>query len=422
MSGRSSSVFLALMVLVTLGPAPAAAQGTERLYQEACDGGDLTACNVFGLMYETGQGVPHDLLRAAALYQRACEGGELIGCTNVGLLYVTGVGLAQDSARAAGFFRIACEGGDELGCGLMRALAESTSTPVERYDKAGRVGDAGTNRALSDAIVELPELGIRMISDTEGRFVLADVPAGRHTVRAERLGYEQLVGTVEIPGNPEFVMLMTPTDVDPAAAGQIVGQVVDENGRGLQSVEVVVVGQERARALSNRQGRFTLRDVEPGPAAVRFALIGRAPRTVALVVQPGRTAEVSATMTIEPIELEPIEVSIRSLTLERAGFYDRARRGWGRHFTPGDLERIQPTYVSDIFRGVPGVRVSRVLDRDWGYVTRVISARSSSFLRGPCVLPLYLDGMQVFGDDIEIINAGAIAAAEVYVGAGTPMQ
>ncbi|HUP52844.1 MAG TPA: carboxypeptidase regulatory-like domain-containing protein, partial [Longimicrobiales bacterium] len=296
-------------------------------------------------------------------------------------------------------------------------------TPVERYDKAGRVGDAGTNRALSDAMVELPELGIRMISDTEGRFVLADVPAGRHTVRAERLGYEQLVGTVEIPGNPEFVMLMTPTDVDPAAAGQIVGQVVDESGRGLQSVEVVVVGQERARTLSNQQGRFTLRDVEPGPAAVRFALIGHAPRTVAFVVQPGRTAEVSATMAIEPLELEPIEVSIRSLALVREGFYDRARRGWGTHFSPGDLERIQPTYVSDIFQGrVPGVRVSRVRDRDWGYVTRLISARSSSFLRGPCFLPVYLDGVQVFGNDIEIINAGVIAAAEVYVGAGTPIQ
>ncbi len=71
MSGRSSSIFLFLLALATLGPAPAAPQSTERLHQEACDRGDLTACNVFGLMYETGARVPRNLGRAAALYQRA---------------------------------------------------------------------------------------------------------------------------------------------------------------------------------------------------------------------------------------------------------------------------------------------------------------------------------------------------------------
>jgi hypothetical protein len=409
-----------LMALSTLWPASAAAQPTERLYQEACDGGDVTACNVFGLMLETGQGVPPDLARAATFYRRACEGGELVGCTNVGLLHSAGT--AQDTARAAGFFRIACEGGEQLGCTLLQALEDvARAVPTERYDKLGRIGDIATNRPLADAVVDLPGLGVRAISDAEGRFVLTGLPAGRHAIRAERLGYDQLVGVVEVPGNPDFVMLMTLTDVvDPSAAGQVVGRVLEPGERGLSDVEVSVLGQERARTLSNQQGRFTIRDVEPGLVVVRFVRIGYAPRTATLVVQPGRTAEVSAAMAVQPIELEPVEVTIRSLDLERAGFYDRASRGFGTHFAPGDLERMQPVLVSDALRGrVPGVTV---VQRVIGGESYLVGRRGRSFTLGDCVLPVWIDGVRSFDNDIDQISAGSIAAVEVYQGPGTPPQ
>jgi hypothetical protein len=421
-SVRSTSTFLVLSALAAFGPAPAATQATERLYQEACDGGDLTACNVFGLMYETGQGVPQDLARAPALYQRACEGGELVGCTNVGLLHAATMGTPRDTTRAAGFFRIACEGGEQLGCNLLRALEDvSRVVPAQRFEKAGRVGDVADNRPLSGAVVELPELGVRSVSDAGGRFLLAGVPAGRYTVRAERLGYDPLVGTVEIPGNPDFVMLMTPAEVvDPFAAGQLVGRVMEGGDRGLSSVDISVVGQERARTLSNQQGRFTLRDVEPGLLVVRFSRLGYAPRTATLVVQPGRTAEVSVTMAVQPIELEPVEVTIRSLDLERSGFYDRAARGFGTRFTPGDLERMQPVLLSDALRGrVPGVRVVQSI---FGGQSYLVGRRSGSFRLGDCVLPVWIDGVRSFDTDIDQISPGSIAAVEVYQGPGTPPQ
>lgn len=418
MNGRSISI--SLVTLALLHAAPALAQGTERLYQDACDGGDFTACNVFGLMSETGQGVPRDPARAATLYRRACEGGEVLGCANLGLLHVQGTGIPRDTAQAVGFFRVACEGGEALGCGLLRALeAELAAVPETRHDKLGRVGDAGTSRPLPDALVELPGLGIQVLSDADGRFTLTGIPAGTHAIRAERLGYEELVGTVEIPGDPRFVMLMTPDEVaDPGAPGQIVGQVLESAERGLSNVDVAVVDQERARTLSNQQGRFTIRDVEPGLVVVRFARLGYAPRSATLVVQPGRTAEVAATMAVQPIELAPVEVSIRSRDLEREGFYDRAVRGWGTHFTPGEIERRQPTTVSDLFWGVPGIRLSPLPEGGYALVTR----RSSSFTRGSCYLTIYLDGVQLFEFDVDRIPAQSIMAAEVYTGVGTPIQ
>ena len=417
---------LSLVASILFGlPTPVSAQATERLYQEACDGGDMVACNVFGLMLETGEGVDRDIERAASFYQRACEGGELVGCTNVGLLYVAGAGVPQDTASAGGFFRIACEGGEQLGCTLLRSL-EDVSRPVamERHEKAGRVGDALSGRPLSEAVVELPEIGQRDVSDSDGRILFRGVPTGVHAVRVERLAYEPLFGTVEVPGRPDFLMLMTPAEAtDPRASGQVVGRVFETGERALSNVDVSVIGQERANTLSNAQGRFTIRDVQPGLVRVRFARLGYAPRTATLVVQPGRTAEILATMAVEPIELEPVEVTVRSLDLERDGFYARAARGWGTHFTPGDLERIRPIEVSDLFRGrVPGISVVRVRDPSWGYVTRIVSRRGSSFTRGPCVLAVYLDGAPMMDADIDFLPADALAAAEVYHGPGTPLQ
>jgi hypothetical protein len=282
------------------------------------------------------------------------------------------------------------------------------------------VGDVADNRPLSGAVVELLELGVRSVSDADGRLLLAGVPAGRYAVRAERLGYETLVGTLEVPGNRDFVMLMTPAEVvDAFAAGQLVGRVVEGGDRGLPSVEISVVGQERARTLSNQQGRFTLRDVEPGLLVVRFSLLSYAPRTATLVVQPGRTAEVSVTMAVQPIELEPVEVTIRSLELERSGFYDRAARGFGTRFTPGDLERMQPVLLSDALRGrVPGVRVVQSVIGGQSYLV----GRGRSFTRGDCVLPVWIDGVRSFDTDIDQISPGSIAAVEVYQGPGTPPQ
>ena len=71
--------FVLVFALLGLWPGAGTSQTTERLYQQACDGGDMTACNVFGLMNETGQGIAQDLPRAVDLYQRACEP---LGSTN----------------------------------------------------------------------------------------------------------------------------------------------------------------------------------------------------------------------------------------------------------------------------------------------------------------------------------------------------
>ncbi len=328
--------------------------------------------------------------------------------------------MARDLAYATGLYRTACEGGDQVGCLLREGVGQVGAPTEARHSKYGRVGDAETRAVLGETLVELPDLEVRAISNAEGRFVLGGLPAGLHRLRAERVGYEPIESQLVVPGNMEFFVLLTPAEaVDSQARGQVVGQVREEFDQGLANVDVVVLGQEQARTLSNPEGRFTLRDVLPGPAVIRFARLGYAPRTATVVVQPERTVELDASMSVQPIALEAIEVSVRSRTLEQNGFYERSDAGRGTQFTPLDIARSNPIVLSDALRGrVPGVTV----EQDASLATRLVSRRGVGIGQGPCAMPVFIDGVPGMAEDVDLFPVEAIEAVEVYQGVDVPVQ
>jgi hypothetical protein len=415
----SRRVLLASLVLA-LAPGPGAAQSTEELYQAACDAGDLFVCNLFGIMYESGDGIEQNPERAAELYGRACEGGELRGCTNLASMYEEGSGIAVDIPHALGLYRVACEGGEQLGCDRLADFGPTAEFVTgATFSRSGRIGEAETGRPLPEAVIEVGGSSVRAISDEEGRFELTGLPPGRHFVQATRLGYDPAIGEIDVPATSEFVFLLTPAVGDTRAPGRVEGRVVDSADRGLPGVEIIVPEEEGLRTITNQQGRFTLRDVDPGLTEVRFAHLGYAPRTAAVVVQPGRTVELLTTLVEQPIELEAIQVTVRSRYLEQNGFYNRRDVGRGVHFTPYDIERIDPIEISDLLRErVPGIRIQY----GQGGEARVVSRRSITPTLGPCVLPVYIDGVRAFDQDLDRYPPEQIEAMEIYPGIGTPIE
>jgi len=376
-------VLTALLFLPQLGEA----QLAERLYGEACEDGDLSACTVFGLMSELGQGVPQDLPRARALYRRACEGNE------------------------------------QLACDLLAALADADAvdSAERRYFKRGRVADATTTTALSNALVEVPALDIRAVTDAQGLVSLGRLPEGLYQVRAERLGYATLVSELQVPGGSQFMIMLERDEAEnPDAPGRIEGQVTDGGNGEITDVDINVLGQERVRALSNQRGYFALTNVEPGLVQVRFTRLGYAPRTATLVVQPGRTSEITAAMAVDAIELAEIEVTVRSQFLERNGFYDRARQGQGDQLTRQDLDRIDPFEISEVLRRLPGVRLQESLLP--GQASVAVNPRVRTQASGDCALEVYIDGARTFSTDLNQIPPDWLDAMEVYVGAEAPVQ
>ncbi len=432
MRERTATPLAGILLLFALATPGASAQDTVLLYEEACDGGDFIACNVFGLMLETGEGVPTDLARAARLYQRACEGGELIGCTNIGLLHMTGLGVPVDTALATGLFQVACEGGEDLGCNLFRAFEDADVVdPAERFDKTGRVGDAVSGQPLAGALLELVGRGVQAITDRNGSAEFVGLAAGTYRVKAQRLGYQDSEGIIQVPGGPRFLVLMTRDDVaDPGEPGRIVGRVSEGPNNWLSNVEVAVLDQPFAHTLTNRDGRFTMREVEPGLLDVRFSRLGYAPRSVKIVVQPGRTVEVAATMFVEPIELDPIQVTARSSFLERTGFYRRAESGSGTHITAQQIEQLVPQRLSHVLQNrVPGLRIQYGAYGPPPTDTVPFSGPASSAVARPmsrrsnCALTVYVDGRQEMMEvDLDHWLPEELEAIEVYTGIDTPAE
>jgi hypothetical protein len=214
-----------------------------------------------------------------------------------------------------------------------------------------------------------------------------------------------------------------------------------EGGRefGVSDVDITILTSPPVSIVSDPQGRFSLSDVETGLVEVRFERLGYATRRVTVIVQPDRTVEIAASISARPIELDPITVVVRSFALERNGFYRRSDTNWGSQLTRTDLDEINPTYVSDVFRRLPGVRVE----------AGAIIGRRTALQGEPCRLRIFLDGVpmgsSIFltpdttGPDglpsdenapptlMEIwqfdeIPADHLEAVEVYQGLGTPIQ
>ena len=130
----------------------------------------------------------------------------------------------------------------------LRAIDQSVGLADDGFPRSGQVANAETRAPLSGAIVELPELGIRVISDELGRVDLGRLPTGRHRLTAEQVGYDGIIlGELPAPWNEDFLILLDrdPT-YDPQAPGCIVGRVTEEGrNRGVSDVEVTVLGPAR---------------------------------------------------------------------------------------------------------------------------------------------------------------------------------
>jgi hypothetical protein len=196
---------------------------------------------------------------------------------------------------------------------------------------------------------------------------------------------------------------------------------VTDGGIGeVANAEISVVGQDLVRTLSGERGYFTLVDVEPGLIQLRFTRLGYAPRTATLVLQPGRTSEVTVAMSPEVIALASIEVTVRSPFLERGGYYARARQGLGRRLSREDLDRIDPFDVSQALETVPGLRLQR--STNLGTPVLAVSSRVNTLGNGQCVMDVYIDGVRMSSPDLNQIPPDWLDAMEVYIGSEAPAQ
>lgn len=214
-----------------------------------------------------------------------------------------------------------------------------------------------------------------------------------------------------------------PAPFDPSEEpGRIEGRVTTPQGTGLADVSVTVLGPAARGAVTDVVGRFALPAIEVGPVRLRFERLGYATTTATADVRAGTTTLVEATMAMEAIELDGVDVTVGGgpTFLETNGFYRRSRRGFGQQLTRTALDELRMLEISDAIRRVPGIRLSydpynasRVIGR--------IDRRPGVDGRG-CALTVYIDGVRTLDPNLNQVPADWLIAMEVYRGADIPAR
>ena len=130
-----NNILLSVILLIGIANADLVESGLEKYnsgnkkeasidWEKACDGGDMVGCFNLGLMYDNGDGIRQDKIKATELYGKACDGGDMKGCYNLGNMYYKGDGIRQDKRKAKELFGKACDGGDMGGCKGYKILNE----------------------------------------------------------------------------------------------------------------------------------------------------------------------------------------------------------------------------------------------------------------------------------------------------------
>jgi hypothetical protein len=200
----------------------------------------------------------------------------------------------------------------------------------------------------------------------------------------------------------------------PAARYEVVGTVIDEQKAPIASAELALMrrGEPSRTVRSGADGRFSFTNVRPGPVAVTARRLGYKATLVDVDMSPaGMAAPVEVQLEEIASDMDPVLVQGTMRHLRE--FYEhKATNNFGKFFEQKDIERLARSYVSEVFRSVPGA----TLQASERIGNRVL-------LRG-CKPMIWLDGMRAVGADVdELARPSDLAGMEVYPSwAGLPIQ
>jgi len=202
-----------------------------------------------------------------------------------------------------------------------------------------------------------------------------------------------------------------------APGSVLILQVRDEQGHPISDAQVTVGGLRRS-GRSDATGEAFITQVPVGNRLIELRRQGFAMKRIAADFSGADTVRREVSMAPQPIELEGVVATSwgRSMRLRSMGFYDRQRRGIGAFMTRQQLDGLNLTHTTDVFRHVRGFLVRPV-----GPYHVVEGSRG--FGIAGCLPGIYLDGMRMVVRDVRdqdaalsMVGPDDIEAVEAYQG------
>ncbi len=224
----------------------------------------------------------------------------------------------------------------------------------------------------------------------------------------------------------------------PAAGQVLTGTVVDSvSGRPLPGTRVSAYTADHAKVgdtLTGSDGAFTFHLPAVGVYVLLIRRIGYAmAHSLSIDVRAGVESTVRFELQPAAVPLDTIAV-VGDTGLARGpvrwladvGFYGRRSKGFGYFLTRDDIDKKDPLTVSDLLKGIPGIRVSCGSPLS---CTITMPAATSMFIGKRCAPTVVLDGavVTVGGSggtgNLDWFNPFNLEAIEIYPSpAGVPVQ
>jgi outer membrane receptor for ferrienterochelin and colicin len=146
-------------------------------------------------------------------------------------------------------------------------------------------------------------------------------------------------------------------------------------------------------------------------------MIGFLPRRMTVDLRPHDTTRVTIAMQERVVVLDSVKVFGKARDRDwLQGFDQRKARGFGHFLTREDIEEHAVIDLTDVFRGVPGVRVQ------WTGSDYTLQMTRATSLSGSCPITYYIDGMPVSDFNINWLQPPDVEAIEVYQPGQAPPQ
>jgi hypothetical protein len=326
---------------------------------------------------------------------------------------------------------------------IIRNACPPTPSGQQGSAVIGHVNDAETLDRVSGAEVSVAWLEIevsknvglrrtphalRDTTDEAGAFHICGLPNSMDATLEARKG---TAATSQIPisiGDADSelfarTLLLTRADaVTTTGSATVSGSVLLEGSATNEGSRVELVGTDIV-ALTNAKGEFTMTKVPSGSRILLARHLGYGAETATVDLTPREPQKVTIKLSKFVAIMDPVLVTARlGASLDRIGFNERKKSGSGYFLGPEQLQSMHPTYLTDILRRLPSIRVTSN-----GRGAVVTSRRGqTSFRSGPPCVRYFLDGMPWQSNsayDInDFVNGNEVMAVEVYQGAQTPAR
>jgi len=325
---------------------------------------------------------------------------------------------------------------------LIRRACPGASTSQARSAVIGHVNDPETLQPVVGAEVSIAwiaieiskETGIRRTphvlrdtTDVAGAFQLCGLPSSMQASLQARKG---AAATSEVPvalGDADAELLARTLLLSRAASNAttgnatVSGKVVLEGSPANGPSRVELVGTEIV-AMTNDAGEFTMTNLPSGSHVLLARHLGFGAATVPVDLTSREPQRVTIKLPKFVALMDPVlVVARRNASLDKVGFNQRKKGANGFFLGPEQLQQIHANYLTDIFRRIPGLRVSGN-----GFDEVVSSSRGASSLTNSGCVQFYLDDMPWMsatpGDISSFVNGSEVVGVEVYNGASAPAQ